>query len=145
MSAAFAAQRPTAVVMERSGKDVVDVNARQVTDMNSVKQQLGKSAKLDQPDLELGTLDKDDMDLRQGIVRAALLSLRVEHLATHDLRLFRCVSKACSQMEDFDSSSAAGRLLKEMKLNSLWDDGTTVEQSYIAGIGRKMENQFETW
>ena len=31
MSAAFAAQRPTAVVMERSGNDVVDVNARRVT------------------------------------------------------------------------------------------------------------------
>ena len=96
-------------------------------------------------DLELGTLGKEDMDLRRGIIRDALLSLCVENLATHDLRLFRCASKACSQMEDFDSSSAAGRLLKEMKLKSLWDDGTTVEQSYIAGIGRKMENQFEPW
>ena len=84
--------------MERSGKDVVDVNARQVTDMNSVKQQLGKSAKPDQPDLELGTLDKDDMDIRQDVVRVALLSLCIENLATHDLRLFRCASKACSQM-----------------------------------------------
>ena len=55
MSAAFAAQRPTAVVMERSGNDVVDVNARRVTAVNSVMQQLGKSAELDQPDLELGT------------------------------------------------------------------------------------------
>ena len=137
MSAAFAAQRPTAVVMERSGNDVVDVNARRVTAMNSLMQQLGKSAEPDQPDLELGTLDKDDMDLRQGIVRVALLSLRVENLATHDLRLFRCVSKACSQMEDLDSSSAAGRRLKEMKLKCLWDGGTTVEQAYIAGIERK--------
>ena len=145
MSAAFAAQRPTAVVMERSGNDVVDVNARRVTAMNSLMQQLGKSAEPDQPDLEFGTLDKEDMDLRQGIVRDALLSLCVENLATHDLRLFRCASKACSQMEDFDSSSAAGRLLKEMKLKSLWDDGTTVEQAYIAGTGRKMENEFESW
>ena len=55
MSAAFAAQRPTAVVMERSGNDVVDVNALRITAMNSVMQQLGKSAEPDQPDLELGT------------------------------------------------------------------------------------------
>ena len=89
--------------MERSGNDVVDVNARQVTAMNSVMQQLGKSAKPNQPDSELGTLDKDDMDLWQGIVRVALFSLCVENLASHDLRLFRCASKACSQMEDFDS------------------------------------------
>ena len=133
------------MVLERFGNHVVDVNACRVTAMHSLMQQLDKSAEPDQPDLELGTRDKDDMDLRQGIVRAALLSLCVENLATHDLRLFRCASKACSQMEDFDSSSAAGRLLKEMKLKSLWDDGTTVEQSYIAGIGRKMENQFDPW
>ena len=144
-SAAFAAQRPTAVVMERSGNDVVDVNARRVTAINSLMQQLGKSTEPDQPDLELGTLDKEDMDLRQGIVRDALLSLCAENLATHDLRLFRCASKACSQMEDFDSSSAAGRLLKEMKLKSLWDDGTTVKQAYFVDMGRKMENQFKPW
>ena len=44
MSAAFAEQRPTAVLMERSGNDVVDVNARRVTAMNSLMQQFGKSA-----------------------------------------------------------------------------------------------------
>ena len=64
-------------------------------------------------DLELEPLEKDDLDIQQGIVRAALLSLCVENLATHDLRLFRCASKACSQMEDFNCSSAAGRLLKK--------------------------------
>ena len=131
--------------MERSSNDVVDVNARRVTAMNSLMQQLGKSAEPDQPDLELGTLDKEDMDLRQGIVRAALLSLCVENLATHDLRFFRCASKVCSQMEDFDSSSAAGRRLQEMKLKCLWDDGTTVKQAYIADIQRKMKKQFEPW
>ena len=50
MSAAFAAQRPTAVVMERSGNDVVDVNARRLTAMISLMQQLDKSVELDQPD-----------------------------------------------------------------------------------------------
>ena len=133
------------VVMERSGNDVVDVNARQVTAMNSVMQLLGKSAKPDQPDLELGTRDKDNMDLRRSIVRTASLSLCVEHLATHDLKLFRCVSKACSQIENSDSSSAPDRRLKKMKLKCLRDDGTTVKQAYIAGIGQKMENQFEPW
>ena len=131
--------------MERSGNDVVDVNARRVTAMNSLMQQLDKSAEPDQPDLERGTLDKEDVELGRRIVSDALLSPCVENLATHDLRLFRCASKACSQMEDFDSSSAAGRRLKEMKLKSLWDDSTTVEQAYIAGIGQKMENQFEPW
>ena len=38
MTAAFAEQRPTAVAMERSGNDVVDVNARRVTAMNSLMQ-----------------------------------------------------------------------------------------------------------
>ena len=119
LKAAFTEQRPTAVVMERSSNDVVDVNARRVTAMKSLMQQLGRSAEPDQPDLELGTLDKEDVDLRQDIVTDALLSLCAENLATHDLRLFRCASKACSQMEDFDSSSAAGRRLKEMQLKCL--------------------------
>ena len=145
MKAAFTERRPTAVVMERSSNDVVDVNARRVTAMNSLMQQLGRSAELDQADLERGTLVLEDVDFRKSIVSNALLSLCVENLANYDLRFFRCTSKACSQMEDFDSSSAAGRLLKEMKLKSLWDDGITVEQAYIAGIGRKMENQFEPW
>ena len=85
------------------------------------------------------------MDLRKGIVSNALLSLCVENLANYDLRFFRCTSKACSQMEDFDNSSVSGGILQEMKVKSLWDDGVTVEHSYIAGIGRKMENQFEPW
>ena len=65
MKAAFTEQRPTAVVMERSSNDVVDVNARRVTAMNSLMQQLGRSAELDQADSERGTLVLEDVDLRK--------------------------------------------------------------------------------
>ena len=41
--------------MERSGNHAVDVSARQVTAMNSLMQQLDKSAEPVQTDLELGT------------------------------------------------------------------------------------------
>ena len=131
--------------MERSGNDVVDVNARRVTAMNSLMNQLGRRAHLDHADSQGGTLGLQDMDSRKSLVSNVLLSLCVENLSNHDLRFFRCTSKACSQMEDFDNSSVSGRILKEMNLKSFWDDGVTVEHSYIAGIGRKMENQFEPW
>ena len=65
MKAAFTEQRPTAVVMERSSNDVVDVNARRVTAMNSLMQQLGRSAELDQADLEREALVLEDVDLRK--------------------------------------------------------------------------------
>ena len=39
--------------------------------------------------------------------------------------------------ENFHSSSAAGKLVRKMTLGSLWDEGTTIKQAYIADIGRK--------
>ena len=59
-----------------------------------------------------------DMVLRKSLVCNALLSLCVENLSNHDLRFFRCASKACSQMDDVDQSSVSDRILKEINLKS---------------------------
>ena len=145
---AFEVQRPLAVVLERSGSDAVDVNARRVNAMNALMSDLGKDRlHPGYKDPSTAILEKQNPEIARSLVKNCMLSLCAANLDASDLRAFRCASRSssCTLPYNADEAPHVRALKLQLELRSLCDGGDVLLQRYVATTGRSMENQFEPW
>ena len=145
---AFEVQRPLAVVLERSGNDAMDVNARSVNAMNALMSDLARHQHHPQyKDPNTAILEKQIPEVAQTLVKNCILSLCAAKLDASDLHAFRCVSRSssCSCAYNADDKPHVRAIKLQLELKSLCDGGDVLLHRYVATTGRSMENQFEPW